>query len=131
MSDKKRYDYSKIGLVKKDGNVFFDGERILLGLKEGAQTVAAEYGIFVMATRVLAGHEKDTDAEKRELVKGVIDWLKADCPKRTKAGRVSIKQATIDMLKEQIKSASKAEGKILQSIVDKMELEIAQEAKTE
>ena len=128
---KERYDYSKIGLKKENGNVFFDGVRILPELKEGAQTVAAEYGIFVMATRVLAGHEKDTDAEKRELVKGVIDWLLADCPKRAKAGRVNVKQATINMLKEQIKTASKVEAKILQSIVDKMELEIAQEAKTE
>ena len=124
-ADKVRFDYTTIGLVKKDGIVTFDGK----GINDIAncKDYLANYGLFVIMTRSLAGHEKDTDAEKKAILVDTFSWFTEGMPKRAKAGRVNVKQATINLLKEQIKSASKVEAKILQSIVEKLELELEKE----
>ncbi len=78
---KERFDYSLIGLVKKDDVTTFDGKRAD-DLPEVARTFLANYGMFVALSRTLAGHEKDTIEEKRALVEDYWNWLEAGCPKR-------------------------------------------------
>mgnify|MGYP001381281440 CR=1 FL=1 len=126
MDEKKRYDYTKLALLKVDGIVTFEGKGI--DTIPSCKDYLANYGLFVIMTRSLAGHEKDTDAEKKAILVDTFAWFTEGMPKRAKAGRVNVKQATINLLKEQIKSASKVEAKILQSIVEKLELELVKEA---
>ena len=78
---KERFDYSLIGLVKKDDVTTFDGKRVD-ELNVDAKKFLVNYGAFVAMSRTLAGHEKDTIEEKRALVKDYWDWLEAGCPKR-------------------------------------------------
>jgi hypothetical protein len=78
-----RFDYSQVGLVKADHITLFDGEGVA-NLDDHAQSVLANYGLFVMLTRTLAGHEDDGLTEKRELIKKTWNWLKEGCPKREK-----------------------------------------------
>ena len=78
---KERFDYSLIGLVKKDDVTTFDGKRAD-ELNVDAKMFLINYGAFVAMSRTLAGHEKDTIEEKRALVKDYWDWLDAGCPKR-------------------------------------------------
>ena len=78
---KERFDYSLIGLVKKDDVTTFDGKRAD-ELNVPAKAFLINYGAFVAMSRTLAGHEKDTIEEKRALVKDYWDWLDAGCPKR-------------------------------------------------
>lgn len=79
--DKKRFDYSQVGLAKVDDVTTFDGKRAE-ELNLDARMFLINYGAFVAMSRTLAGHEKDTIAEKRALVKDYWDWLDAGCPKR-------------------------------------------------
>ncbi len=78
---KERFDYSLVGLVKKDDVTTFDGKRAD-ELNVDAKMFLINYGAFVAMSRTLAGHEKDTIEEKRALVKDYWDWLNAGCPKR-------------------------------------------------
>lgn len=78
---KERFDYSLVGLVKKDDVTTFDGKRAD-ELNVDAKMFLINYGAFVAMSRTLAGHEKDTIAEKRELVEDYWNWLEAGCPKR-------------------------------------------------
>ncbi len=78
---KERFDYSLVGLVKKDDVTTFDGKRAD-ELNVDAKAFLINYGAFVAMSRTLAGHEKDTIAEKRELVADYWNWLEAGCPKR-------------------------------------------------
>ena len=78
---KKKFDYSLVGLVKKDDVTTFDDERVD-ELNVTAKAFLVNYGAFVAMSRTLAGHEKDTIEEKRALVKDYWDWLDAGCPKR-------------------------------------------------
>jgi hypothetical protein len=99
MADKKRFDYSLVGLVKADHVTTFETApaytdakgkaipAIICGIDDldtNAQKVLANYGLFVMLTRTLAGHEADTNTEKKELMTKTWDWLKESCPKREK-----------------------------------------------
>jgi len=96
---KVRFDYSLVGLAKKDGIVTFDSVNIIEKLTPHALSIAANYGLFVAATRSLAGHEKDSLAEKKELIKGVIDWYLEDCPQRTKgATGIASTQSKVDAI---------------------------------
>ena len=122
MSEKKRYDYSLIGLAKEKGLTTFDNKGVGTLPKESVNHLA-NYGLFVLLSRTLAGHEKDSDIDKKALVQNAWDWLAEGMPAKAKAGRASIKQATINMLKVQLATASKVEQKVLQSIIDKMESE--------
>lgn len=83
MADKKRFDYSLVGLVKTDHVTLFNKEGVV-NLDAKAQSVCANYGLFVMLTRTLAGHENDTIQEKKDLMTKTWDWLKEGCPKREK-----------------------------------------------
>jgi len=91
---KVRFDYALVGLAKVDGVVTFDGVEIVSQLDgmgyHKAMKAAANYGVFVKATRALAGHESDTIAEKKELIKEVIDWYMADCPKVERKNAVKV-----------------------------------------
>jgi len=78
---KERFDYSKVGLVKKDGITKFNGEGIEV-LPETSQQWLANYGLFVYESRLLAGHEKDTISEKTELIQEGWNWLIDGMPKR-------------------------------------------------
>jgi hypothetical protein len=78
---KERFDYSLVGLVKKDDVTTFDGKRAD-ELNVDAKMFLINYGAFVAMSRTLAGHEKDTIEEKRALVKDYWDWLDTGCPKR-------------------------------------------------
>jgi hypothetical protein len=60
--------------------------------------VAANYGLFVAATRSLAGHESYSIAQKKALIADVIDWYEKDCPKRQKAERVDAFTAMCDTI---------------------------------
>lgn len=119
--DKKRYDYTIIGLVKTEGHVSFDNVSVDT-LPDNAKQVLMHYGAFVMLTRTLAGHEKDTDAEKKSLVKDTWDWLLAGCPKRIKSG-FDGKAKAIAILEAQMATASKPEKAILATIIAKMKSE--------
>lgn len=122
MATKIRFDYSKIGLTKVDGITLFDGKGIVNLAKEVIDYLA-NYGLFVILTRALAGHEKDTDAEKKSIVSASFQWLLDGCPKRTKT-HIDAKTATINVLKVQMETASKAEKAILAGIIAKMEKEV-------
>ena len=118
-SDKVRFDYTTIGLVKKDGIVTFDGKGI--NDIQDCKDYLANYGLFVVLTRSLAGHEKDSLAEKKSIVKENFQWFLDKMPKREKT-RIDTKTATINLLKVQMESANPAEKKILAGIIAKMEL---------
>ena len=78
---KERFDYSLVGLVKKDGVTTFGGQKAE-DLNLNAQAFLINYGAFVAMSRTLAGHEKDTVEEKRELLSDYWNWLEEGCPKR-------------------------------------------------
>jgi len=78
---KERFDYTQIGLAKVEDVTTFDGKRAD-ELNLDARMFLINYGAFVAMSRTLAGHEKDTIAEKRALVEDYWNWLEAGCPKR-------------------------------------------------
>ena len=78
---KERFDYAQIGLAKVEDVTTFDGKKAD-DLNAYAKSFLVNYGAFVAMSRTLAGHEKDTIAEKRELVEDYWNWLEAGCPKR-------------------------------------------------
>ncbi|OQB06825.1 MAG: hypothetical protein BWY21_01883 [Parcubacteria group bacterium ADurb.Bin216] len=78
---KERFDYTQIGLAKVEDVTTFDGKRAD-ELNLDAKAFLINYGAFVAMSRTLAGHEKDTIAEKRALVEDYWNWLEAGCPKR-------------------------------------------------
>jgi len=63
---KERFDYAQIGLAKVEDVTTFDGKKAD-DLNAYAKSFLVNYGAFVAMSRTLAGHEKDTIAEKREL----------------------------------------------------------------
>lgn len=84
MADKKRFDYSLIGLEKKNGITLFNGIGIA-DMESHVVELLANYGLFVMLSRSLAGHKKDSVEEKKDTVYKVFDWLMDGCPKREKS----------------------------------------------
>jgi hypothetical protein len=70
----KRYDWAKIGLVKKLHVTTFEGKGIE-DFDEVVKIGLANEAFFTKLTRACAGHENDTDAEKKVIVKGVYDML--------------------------------------------------------
>lgn len=95
---KTRFDYSLVGLAKKDGVTTFDGKGIET-LNTDANNFLANYGLFVVLTRTLAGHEKDSINEKKDHIRKEWNWLVAGCPKRTKntaASKVKTMQEQYD-----------------------------------
>jgi hypothetical protein len=117
-STKVRFDYTTIGLIKKDGIVTFEGK----GINDitTCKDYLANYGLFVVLTRSLAGHENDSLAEKKAIVADTFKWFTDGMPKREKS-RIDTKTATINLLKAQMETASKAEKAVLASIITKME----------
>jgi hypothetical protein len=119
-----RYDYSKIALVKKDGITKFDDN----GIDNFTSDVVnglANYGFFVMLTRSLAGHEKETDIEKKAIVKAVYEMLLSG-KMRTgkKIGMTAEEKAKLakDNAIEAMRKAATtpAEKKLIESIIAKM-----------
>lgn len=80
---KVRFDYSKIGLVKKDDVVTMQGKGINI-LPQESREWLTNYGLFVALTRTLAGHEKDSLVEKQELIQKEWDWLAQGMPTKTR-----------------------------------------------
>jgi len=134
-SDKVRFDYTTIGLVKADGIVTFDGK----GINDIAdcKDYLANYGLFVVLTRSLAGHEKDTLAEKKAIVKDNFQWFLAGMPKREKGAetlgmkieRVGniLKEAnnTLASLETALKLMKDKTGKeTLENVISKLKAEI-------
>ena len=69
-----RFDYTKIGLVKKDHVTTFDGNGIDKFTEDVVKGLANE-GYFTKLTRALAGHEKDTDDEKKAILQAMYNQL--------------------------------------------------------
>ena len=121
-----RYDYSKIGLSKKDGITIFNGNGIgnfTDDVKEGL----ANEGYFTKLTRALAGHEKETDVEKKAIVQETYEML-ANGKLRTgkKSGQTpeqkaeAVKQASILAIRKAVEHGTKAEKALAESIIAKM-----------
>jgi len=130
---KVRFDYSLVGLEKKEGIVTFDNVKVVEKLTPHALSIAANYGLFVAATRSLAGHEKDSVAEKKELIKGVIDWYLDDCPQRTKSATgIASTQSKVDAIMADISgltaimdmSKDKAAKAAIQKMIDGKMIEV-------
>ncbi len=130
---KVRFDYSLVGLEKKEGIVTFDNVKVVEKLTPHALSIAANYGLFVAATRSLAGHEKDSVAEKKELIKGVIDWYLDDCPQRTKGTTgIASTQSKVDAIMADITgltaimdmSKDKAAKAAIQKMIDGKMIEV-------
>ena len=116
---KERFDYSTIGLVKKEDKVTFNEEGIDV-LTSEVKDWLANYGTFVYLTRLLAGHEKDTLAEKKAIVQEGWNWLVDGMPARTRA-RVDGKTAAVNELLKQLEVATDTTtNAILQGVIDKM-----------
>lgn len=88
-TDKKRFDYASIGLVKEAGIVTFNGKGIK-DLPIEAQDAMANYGLFVGITRTTArtSDMKLTVEEMKAEFQEYWNWLMAGCPKRAKADKV-------------------------------------------
>ena len=121
-----RYDYSKIGLTKINGITLFNEKGIDLFTVE-VQIGLANDGFFTKMTRYLAGHEKETDDEKKRLLQEVYDVL-ASGKLRTgkKSGQTpeqkaeAVKQASILAIRKAVENGTKAEKALAESIIAKM-----------
>jgi hypothetical protein len=126
MADKKRFDYSKIGLIKKDDITTYDGK----GLEQFSVASIlrlANYGLFTILTRSLAGHEKETNEEKKEILTETFDGLVNETGR--KRGKVAetpeekdarIKAETIARIRESVKNGTAAEKKMAEQIISKL-----------
>jgi hypothetical protein len=72
---KARFDYASIGLTKLEGVTLFNGEGIT-AMNEDIKAKLADYGLFVKLTRALAGHEKDSNEEKKAILTEMFNMLK-------------------------------------------------------
>ena len=125
MAEKKRFDYSRIGLAKVDGTTTFWGKGVN-DLTEETVKYLANYGLFVVLTRTLAGNEKKSDHEKTEIVNREMKWLLDGMPKRErktespedKAAR--IKAETIKAMRAAVENGTVAEKRMVEQIISKM-----------
>lgn len=135
---KVRFDYSLVGLAKKDGVTTFNGAPVE-SLPESAKTFLVNYGGFVALTRTLAGHEKDTAAEKKAHIQKEWDWLAAGCPKRERAIKSAYERAmeqyeiTVKSIRDAAANGTKAEKKMADDIIAKIPKPVkpAEETETE
>lgn len=122
---KVRFDYSLVGLSKKDGVTTFNGTPVE-SLPESAKIFLVNYGGFVALTRTLAGHEKDTVAEKKAHIQKEWDWLAAGCPKRERAIKSAYERAmeqyeiTVKSIRDASAKGTAAEKKMAESIIAKI-----------
>lgn len=122
--EKIRFDYTKVGLVKKDDIVTFNGK----GVEDIAncRDYLANYGLFVVMTRSLAGHEKETDAEKKTILTATFKWFEDEMPKRIKKVETPeekaarIKAETIASIRAAVASGTAAEKKMAETIISKL-----------
>jgi len=118
MANKKRFDYSTLKLNKVEGVTKFDGKGID-ALPAETRTFLANYGLFVNMTRELAGHEKDTIAEKQAILNDQWAWLEAGCPKRERK-TIDVKARTIATMRAAVEHGTPAEKKMVEGIIAKM-----------
>ena len=119
-----RYDYTKIGLTKINNVTTFDGNGIDKFMPEVVNGLA-NYGFFVVLTRSLAGHEKDTDVEKKLIVKSVYDMLASGKLRSGKKSGMSAEDKAKLAKENAIKAmrdaaTTPAEKKLIESIIAKM-----------
>lgn len=101
-----RYDYNKIGLAKVNGITIFCGK----GIKDFADAVVqwiANYGLFVFLTRSLAGHEKMSDNDKRDIVAESFQWLLDGMPARERSKADAFTSACMKVWESDSKKADK------------------------
>jgi hypothetical protein len=138
MSEKTRFDYSLVGLAKVDGVTKFNGMTIHEVIATNADKVKAaenkkaatdflmNYGLFVVLTRTLAGHEKDSISEKKSLIQKEWDWLKSGCPKREHATMSAEEKAqaqydaTVKMIRDASATGTATEKKMAEAIIAKI-----------
>jgi hypothetical protein len=126
MTDKKRYDYGKIGLTKIDDVTTFKGKGLESFAVSGILKLA-NYGLFAIMTRALAGHEKETDKEKEEilietfnnLVNG-ISRKKGKPAETAEQKEARVKAETIARIRESVKNGTAAEKKMAEQIISKL-----------
>jgi hypothetical protein len=124
MSDKKRFDYTTLGLIKKDDITTFN-EQGINDIPE-CRDYLANYGLFVIMTRSLAGHEKDSLVEKKAILTETFKWFTDKMPKRVKKVETPEEKAarekatTITMMRKAVENGTAAEKKMVEQIVSKM-----------
>jgi hypothetical protein len=101
-----RYDYNKIGLAKTEGTTKFDGMGIN-DLGNAAIQWIANYGLFVFLTRSLAGHEKMSDADKKDIVAESFQWLLDGMPARERSKADAFTSACMKVWESDAKKADK------------------------
>jgi hypothetical protein len=122
---KTRFDYSLISLTKKDDVTLFNGMSIM-NLTQPCRDYLANYGLFVVLTRTLAGHEQDSLVEKKALVADAFQWFIDEMPKREKKTMTTEEKAAkakadaIATMRAAVKDGSPAEKKMVESIIAKM-----------
>ncbi|MFZ3129589.1 MAG: hypothetical protein WA125_00415 [Desulfosporosinus sp.] len=122
---KTRFDYSLINLIKKDDVTTFNGMGIT-NLTQPCRDYLANYGLFVVLTRTLAGHESDSIAEKKALVADAFKWFTDEMPKREKKTLTAeekaakAKEAAIATMRAAVEKGTAAEKKMVESIIAKM-----------
>ena len=101
-----RYDYNKIGQAKTEGTTKFDG----MGINDIPATATewiANYGLFVFLTRSLAGHEKMSDNDKKNIVAESFQWLLDGMPARERSKADAFTSACMKVWESDSKKADK------------------------
>jgi hypothetical protein len=126
MANKKRFDYSVLGLVKKNHVTTFNGIGIDAFTREVRDGLANE-GYFTKLTRSLAGKEKFTNTEKISELKDTFDMLKSGklvmgtkstMTPEEKAARQ--KEITIAAMRAAVANGTPSEKKVIEGIIAKM-----------
>lgn len=107
--DKKRFDYGQIGLVKKNDEVLYEGISVD-DLPTNSKSWLSHYGAFVFLTRSLAGHEKDSLADKKAIVAEQFQWLVDGMPEKTRKNAVKV-DAFVDACRKVMASDAPASTK--------------------
>lgn len=112
-----RFDYTTLGLVKKDDVVTFNGNGIM-DLDQKIRDGLSNYGLFVKMTRALAGHEKDSEVEKKAILTSMWDLLKSG--KMTSGKKTGLSaEAILDRATKDVK-LTPAESRLMASIKAKV-----------
>ena len=101
-----RYDYNRIGLAKTEGTTKFNGMGIN-DLGNAAVQWIANYGLFVFLTRSLAGHEKMSDNDKKDIVAESFQWLLDGMPARERSKADAFTSACMKIWESDAKKAEK------------------------